>query len=56
MPKGDPVNMKDFQIRNCKGCRYADKEKIGTGEACCTFAFKLNINEDGKCLTRKDED
>lgn len=42
-----------FQIDNCaKGCRFADMLNLKFGLQCCTFAFKLNI-ENGKCNTRR---
>ena len=43
----------EFQKRNCKGCFYADGEKVGTGRACCTYPQPIKL-QDGKCLTRKE--
>jgi len=50
--------LEEFQERNCRGCFYAEEEKVGTGRACCTYPQPLKL-EDGryappKCLTRKD--
>jgi len=45
----------EFQERNCKGCRYADDNKVGTGEPCCTFPGPLT-HKGGRCLTRKERD
>ncbi len=45
----------EFQEANCRGCRFADDEKVGTGEPCCTYAFQLNVVE-GKCLTRRPKE
>ena len=42
----------EFQKRNCKGCFYADEEKVGTGRACCTYPQPIK-HERGECLTRK---
>ncbi|MBC8276212.1 MAG: hypothetical protein H8E40_14760 [Chloroflexi bacterium] len=43
----------EFQKRNCKGCFYADEEKVGTGQACCTYPQPLSLQQ-AKCLTRKE--
>jgi hypothetical protein len=43
----------EFQERNCKGCRYADEKKVGTGKPCCTFPGPIT-QKDGRCLVRKD--
>jgi len=44
-----------FQDHNCRGCYYAEKEKVGTGYPCCQFGFKVNMKKGVKCLTRLDE-
>jgi len=36
----------------CAECRYADLTMINKGP-CCTFAFKLNIDDEGHCLTKR---
>ena len=41
-----------FQKLNCAGCRFADTKMVGTGQPCCTFPSKLDV-EDGQCLSRK---
>ncbi|MBA7593458.1 hypothetical protein ES703_00378 [subsurface metagenome] len=33
----------EFQKRNCKGCFYADDEKVGTGQACCTYPQPIKL-------------
>ena len=35
---------KEFQLKNCKDCYFADASKVGTGEPCCTYPGKLIIN------------
>lgn len=30
-------NLKELQEKNCRGCRFANQEKVGTGEPCCTY-------------------
>ncbi|OGN90737.1 MAG: hypothetical protein A2Z70_01275 [Chloroflexi bacterium RBG_13_48_17] len=40
-----------FQFLNCDGCHWADREKVGSGNPCCTFITRPQI-VDGKCLTR----
>jgi hypothetical protein len=42
----------EFQKRNCKGCFYADEEKVGTDRACCTYPQPIK-HQRGECLTRK---
>lgn len=45
--------MVEFQKANCaKGCRFADKPKVGTGEPCCTFCSTIDV-EAGTCKTRR---
>jgi len=41
-----------FQRRNCKGCFYADDEKVGTGQRCCTCPGIPRL-EGYRCLTRR---
>jgi hypothetical protein len=45
--------LKDYQILNCKGCKFSVPEKVGTGELCCAYKGKLKT-EPGKCLRRKE--
>ena len=45
--------LKEFQNANCKGCKFADNEKVGTGEPACQYAFRLDI-ENGVCKTRRE--
>ena len=45
--------LQDFQNRNCEGCKFADKPKIGTGTPCCQYAFRLDI-ENGICRTKRE--
>jgi len=44
--------MKNFQNMNCKGCRFADPETVGTGEPCCTHPGKLEVIS-GRCQQRR---
>jgi hypothetical protein len=55
MEKQKIVNegLKDFQEVNCRECNFADKEKVGTGEPCCTYAFQLECSG-GICRTRRE--
>jgi len=45
-------SLRQFQKVNCRGCFYADADKVGTGQACCTYPQVPRV-EDGGCLTRK---
>ena len=45
--------MADFQNANCKGCKFADKPKVGTGKPCCQYYSKLD-HRNGTCYTRKE--
>ena len=47
------INLKELQVKNCRGCVYANPEKVGTGKACCTYPGMPHIEGD-KCLTRKE--
>ena len=47
------IGMAKFQQDNCQGCYFADKPKVGTGEPCCTYGFKLFTDKGIKCLGRK---
>lgn len=46
-------SLKQFQEVNCRGCFYADEDKVGTGQACCTHP-QVPQAEDARCLTRKE--
>ena len=47
--------MAEFQLNNCKGCYFADKPRVGTGEPCCQYAFRLDVTNKGtKCLTKRE--
>lgn len=47
-------NLKQFQEENCHGCYFVDDKKVGTGEPCCTYSFRLKISNNGeKCLVRR---
>ena len=48
------INLKELQEKNCKGCLYANQEKVGTGQACCTYPGMPRL-EGNKCLTRKEQ-
>ncbi|KKN11989.1 hypothetical protein LCGC14_1021020 [marine sediment metagenome] len=43
-----------FQEANCRGCRFADKATVCTGEPCCTIGLP-DIRDD-KCYTRRVEE
>lgn len=43
----------EFQESNCRGCLYADDEKVGTGRPCCTYPERIKL-KDGTCQTRKE--
>ncbi len=45
--------LKGFQATNCKGCKFADKKKVGSGKPCCQYAFGLDVQGD-KCNTRRE--
>lgn len=40
-----------FQNENCKGCRFANDKRVGTGKPCCIYPGRLLTTPD-KCLTR----
>ena len=42
----------EFQERNCNGCFYADEEKVGSGQACCTYPQSIKL-EKGQCLSKR---
>ena len=51
----------EFQQVNCRGCKFADKKKVGTGLACCQYGGRVehkprNFNDplEGACLSRKE--
>ena len=39
----------------CADCRFANPSQLGKGP-CCTYAFKLDISDDGRCLTREPKE
>ena len=47
------INLKELQEKNCRGCRFATPEKVGTGRPCCTYPGMPRIEGD-KCLTKKE--
>jgi hypothetical protein len=51
----------EFQEENCRGCRFADEPKVGTGQACCTHPEGPKVEVDseylhGRCIRRKERD
>jgi hypothetical protein len=44
--------LKDFQKQNCTGCFFADDDKVGTGEPCCTKPTQIEAKE-GICQSKK---
>ena len=49
---GDP-RLALTQEVNCVGCKFADTDKIGTGEPCCQYPGPLDFLE-GQCLKRRE--
>ncbi len=51
------AGLKEFQDKNCVGCRYADEAQVGTGEPCCTHMGTPDIDTTGSdvgvCRTRR---
>ena len=45
------MDLKEFQEKNCRGCRFASKKNVGTGRPCCTFPGRLLTSPD-VCLTK----
>ncbi len=45
--------LSEWQERNCSDCRFADKKKVGTGEACCTYYLQYEMDDEGECKTRR---
>jgi len=45
--------LSEWQKRNCTGCRFADKKKVGTGEACCTYYLQFKMDDEGECTTKR---
>ena len=43
---------KEFQLKNCKDCYFAEAKKVGTGEPCCTYPSQLEIVA-GICLSKR---
>ena len=41
-----------FQMKNCAGCRFADKKAVGSGTPCCTYGGKLEYRNN-VCQTRR---
>ena len=53
--------VKNFQLKNCTGCYFAIKTKIGTGEPCCTYSNSIDVTTSlkaegfvGECKSRKE--
>jgi hypothetical protein len=46
--------MKEFQEKNCRGCKFADAKKVGTGEPCCTYWQQIEVIAD-KCQSRQEK-
>lgn len=45
----------EFQVKNCKDCKFADKPMVGSGEACCQKGGRLD-HRNGDCYSwRADE-
>lgn len=47
---------KEFQVKNCQDCFFAEARKVGTGLPCCTYPGKLDHrNREGKRPTGNNE-
>ncbi len=46
--------LNEWQEENCRGCWFSREKQVGTGLPCCTFAFGLDMSDQGKCLTRRE--
>ena len=45
---------KNFQLKNCKGCYFADTKKVGTEMPCCTYPSKLVVDpKTGECMSKR---
>lgn len=47
-------SLTEFQEGNCRGCFYADEEKVGSGLACCTYPHLIKL-EKGQCRSKRNE-
>ena len=47
-------SLAEFQDRNCRGCFYADEEKVGSGQACCTYHQPIKL-EKGQCVSKRNK-
>ena len=47
------LRIKLFQLKNCKGCFFADFEKVGTGEPCCTKPTPAKMRDAETCIDRR---
>lgn len=45
-------DLAEFQLGNCKSCYYADPAKVGTGEPCCTYMGKVDV-DGGLCFSAR---
>ena len=41
-----------FQEANCRGCRNAKENLVGTGEECCSMGYSKRLDAAGKCTGR----
>ena len=48
----DRQYLAELQRANCAGCVFADDEKVGTGEPCCTRMQGPLFADDGVCEAR----
>ena len=45
--------LSEWQERNCAGCGFVDRKKVGTGEACCTYYLHYELDDEGECKTKR---
>ncbi len=46
-------SLAEFQTANCgKGCRFANRAKVGTGLPCCYFAWGPIVVKEAVCYSR----
>jgi hypothetical protein len=52
--KTGDIHLYDYAMKQgCDKCRYCDQEALKQMKPCCTYAFKLEIDEFGKCKIKQ---
>jgi len=49
------VNLREFQLKNCWGCKFADVAAVGSGFPCCTHYQGPQFSTDGYACERRRE-